>query len=383
MTKHIILPLLCAGAAALTLTSCNGNKQNDGKPEADSAVVAAPVVLHGDTAINRALRFYAGVSKDGVQMSASDAHSWDSYSATIKACVDKTAETRNKIEELAKTDFADFRDSVNYVLYPFAAADFLYPISIYPNADTYFLCGLEQTGTPITADIKTNYAHYEAYRHALQYYLSSTYFLTNGMKTEFHNNELDGVAPVVTMLMAVAGREVISIKKKDLDAEGNLIDSTDPKSILLEVKFFHPDTNTHEQTLLYASGDVSNSGFDARLKKYLEKTLPQHRVGSFAKAASYLMHNDSFSTMRSFVIDNAMAVVEDDSGIPVRFFTENNKFDITLYGTYTTPIPLFAGRRQSDLYELYNGSGKDKVRPLPFNIGYKTPSNWLVARKKK
>lgn len=379
MKKTFLFALACAAIATFSFTSCKNGVQSNGSDKDSTAVADTLPELHGDSAINRALRFYAGLDKTGIEMSASDSLAWSNYSTTIKSYISRTDNNRAMVDSISRTDFADFRDTVDYVFYPFSGADFIYPSLIYPDADTYFLLGLEKTGTPISADIKTNSSHYAAYSKALEYFFRASYFITKYMSADFHNAELDGVCPVITMLMATADREIISIKYKDFDEQGNIIESDKPSN-LIEIKFFKTGSK-HEQTLYYASGNVENSAFDPRLEKYLSATLPKHRVGSFLKAASYLMHHSSFSKMRDFIINNAYAVVEDDSGIPYRDFTE--KFDVTLYGIYKRPLADFGNEcYQTDLQQIYNANASS-IHPLPFRIGYNNPSNWLAARRKK
>lgn len=378
MTNKTLLTLALAGLSTIAVTSCKNARNNTNTPTQDTTAVAPAPQLHPDSAINRALRFYAGISKDGVQMSSSDEHAWDNYSSTMKQYAQRTERNRAMVDSISRTDFADFRDSIDYVFYPFSGADFIYPTLIYPDADTYFLCGLEKTGQPIAAEIKTNYAHYEAYRKALEYFLRASYFITKYMDTDFHNEELDGVCPVITMLMATMDRQIISIKHRAFDQSGNIIDAGDDSN-LLEIKFFKTGS-THEQTLYYMSGNADDKHFDANLKAYLDKTLPRHRVGSYLKAASYLMHYSFFSTMRDYITGYSQAVVEDDSGIPYKYFTDN--FDVTLYGHYQRPLRDFGPEcYQLDLQEIYDKQASS-IHKLPFRIGYNNPSNWLCARRK-
>lgn len=379
MKKTFLFALACAAFASFSFTSCKNGVLNNRAANDSTAIASNQPELHGDSAINRSLRFYAGLDKTGIEMNAYDSQAWDNYSRTIKEYINRTANTRAMVDSISRTDFADFRNGVDYVFYPFSGADFIYPSLIYPDADTYFLLGLEKTGTPISADINTSSSHYAAYSKALEYFFRASYFITKYMNVDFHNAELDGVCPVITMMMATADREIISIEYKDFDEHGNIIES-DKASNLIEIKFFKKGSN-HEQTLYYASGNAENSAFDPRLEKYLSATLPQHSVGCFLKAASYLMHHSGFSKMRDFIINNASAVVEDDSGIPYRYFTEN--FDVTLYGIYKRPLADFGLEcYQTDLQTVYNANAAT-IHPLPFRIGYNTPSNWLAARRKK
>lgn len=364
--------------------ACSGNVSSSEGAAADTLevdTIVKPVELpelHADELINQSTRFYAGVSREGVSMSATDSAAWEKYSKEIGQYIKKSMNTRSMVDSIARTDFSDFRGDINYVFYPFSGADFMYPITLFPDADTYFLCGLERTGTPISGPVKTKFSRYEAYRNALATFFRASYFITKEMSGDFHNSELDGVCPVITMLMAVAGYDIISIQYKEFDVEGNIVPSAE-KSKVLEYKFFRRGTR-HEQTLYYVSGNVENPHFDENMKKYLDKTLPNQKVASYLKAASFLMHWGSFSTMRDYIINNSLAVIEDDSGIPYRYFTEN--FDVTLYGKYKHPSSEFSGScYQRDLEQLYKDNAAT-IHLLPFRIGYNYPSNWLVARRK-
>ena len=156
--SKLVVALLAVLFTSSVITSCRqggagtsaGNDST--KVEVDSASLPE---LKGDASINKATKFYAGISKEGINMSATDAESWDKYSKEINRLLTISKTTRVLVDSLVKTDFADFRDKIDMVFYPFSGADFLYPITIFPNADTYVLCGLEKIGTPINTDINT------------------------------------------------------------------------------------------------------------------------------------------------------------------------------------------------------------------------------------
>ena len=377
MYKQILFSLAIAGCAALGMTSCKGGSENNGSNN-DSTTVAQPD-LKGDEQLNKALRFYAGISKEGIELSEADVKAWEQYSANMKRLVDTTAKTRQQMDSIAATDFKDFRDSTDYVFYPFSAADFIYANTLFPDADTYFLCGLEKTGTPIGSDLKKSYSHYEAYCKALSIFFRRTYFVTKDMKFELDNEELDGVCPVITMLMAVSGREVISVEKGAFDAEGNIVTGGEANDEVLRIKFFKPGSK-HEQTLIYVSGDIADGRSNPNLKKYLDKTLPQHYVSTFLKAASFLMTQDNFTDIRNYITTYSRNIIQDDSGVPYRYLTD--KFTTTLYGAYVRPLAVFSDACvQPDLAQQYKDRAAE-VHALPFSIGYSTPSSWVVARRK-
>jgi len=91
------------------------------------------------------------------------------------------------------------------------------------------------------------------------------------------------------------------------------------------------------------------------------------------------MHKPYFSTIRGTILAKSRVVVEEDSGIPYRYFDQ--AWDVRLFGTYSEPIQLFKDWNQDDLKTAYSGTG---VLPLDFGIGYRHrgQSNLLVAVRK-
>lgn len=371
----LVASIMAFFMALATVTSCTQTGENS---TADSANPADTLPeLKGDDGLNRAARFYAGVSREGVDMLSADAQEWEKYSKDMKKLTNISFKTLGQVDSLAKADFSDFRDSVDLVFYPFSAADFLYPITLFPNADTYLLCGLEKTGTPFSTDIKTNYDQYEAYHKALSTFLRISFFVTKNMKNDMDNELIDGTCPIITMLMATAGYDIISIENLQIDDDGNLLPG-DGKGTVMKYKFFRQGSK-HEQTLYYVSADVANSRIDPRVKRYVEKSLPNHTVGTYLKAASYLMHMPGFSLFRDYIVDYSQYIVEDDSGVPYKYLTD--KYDITLYGVYKRPLMVFSDSCiQPDLDKAYKAHAGE-VKRLPFLIGYNSPSNWLCARR--
>jgi hypothetical protein len=93
------------------------------------------------------------------------------------------------------------------------------------------------------------------------------------------------------------------------------------------------------------------------------------------------MHEGGFEIVRDYVMKNSDLLVEDDSGIPWRYF-DRNKWQLRLCGRYAGPIDIFKQHRQADLAEAYA-----KANPLPmgFSFGYRwvpSESGLLLARPK-
>lgn len=89
--------------------------------------------------------------------------------------------------------------------------------------------------------------------------------------------------------------------------------------------------------------------------------------GGRLKAASYLMHTGGFSKIRDFLLTHSSAIVQDDSGIPVKDF-DRAKWTLRCFGAYPGPIETFKQHAQPDLAAAYRDSA---VPALPFGFGYR------------
>ena len=79
------------------------------------------------------------------------------------------------------------------------------------------------------------------------------------------------------------------------------------------------------------------------------------------------MHSGGFTTVRDFVLARSDAIVQDDSGIPLRNF-EREDWEFYAFGNYLGPISIFPGRYQRDLRALF---ARQKTDKLDFSIGYR------------
>ena len=96
------------------------------------------------------------------------------------------------------------------------------------------------------------------------------------------------------------------------------------------------------------------------------------------------MHSEGFSTIRSTILNSSSAVLQDDSGIPFRFF-QNPPWDVRLYGTYTGVLDIFQEDFQPDLLSAYEKQSLS-VESINFGVGYKFNaghSNLLLATRRQ
>lgn len=103
-------------------------------------------------------------------------------------------------------------------------------------------------------------------------------------------------------------------------------------------------------------------------------------ANTFFKATSYMVYKPDFSIIREQVLSKSATVLQDDSGIPYRYYVAS-RWRVQLYGEYVRPYGSFRPLDQPDLRNAYLTSGP---KPLAFRIGYgfgRVPSNLLFAKK--
>ncbi len=140
-------------------------------------------------------------------------------------------------------------------------------------------------------------------------------------------------------------------------------------------------SETNPRRIYYFSINLGNSRF-ATNESFKGFLAQQARIVSMFKSTSYMPHRADFSAIREQVLQRSIAVVQDDSGIPFKYY-EPAKWNRQLYGQYTKPYGSFRNLVQPDLQKAF--ADKASVKSLAFNIGYgfnRIPSNLLIARKR-
>ena len=255
------------------------------------------------------------------------------------------------------------------LLYPFGGPDLLHATALFPQASNYVLLGLEPAGGLPDLENADPNAVMGALRRlgtAMDSQLTHGYFITKDMKGDLAGGPMPGVTPILLASLALMDATVESVEP--LSAAGR------PG---VDIRFRLPGGGSRRA--IYVSGDLSNGGFNSSFRSWISSY-----GGSVAyfKAASYLMHDSSFSGIRDWVLGNCRGMVQDDSGIPYRYY-DSSKWDIRLYGDYQSPIELFAKHSQGDLRAAYAAIGGGP--PIPFGSGYHirpVEANLMIAVRK-
>jgi hypothetical protein len=118
-----------------------------------------------------------------------------------------------------------------------------------------------------------------------------------------------------------------------------------------------------QKTLYYFSTDLSNPG--VRSSGFLKFCSTLAPGNSLIKSASYLLHSGNFTTVRDFILANSSTIIQDDSGIPLAYYS-SRKWRFFPFGRYAGPISEFPGRYQESYAELFR-----RAQPIDFGIGYR------------
>ena len=256
----------------------------------------------------------------------------------------------------------------NGVFYPFSGPDFAYVVNMFPNATCYVLCGLEPVGAlPTAGEIsRQNLGVALSGLHASFHTLfSAGYFVTKDMRVNLRTNPISGVLPILYIMVERTGHHIRSVKL--LPGGVQIVFATDGRS--------------GTRSLYYFASDLSDDGLRHN-RSVLDFAQRVHADTVYIKSASYLMHSDGFSRIRSALLAQSRAILQDDSGIPLSAF-DQNKWSLRFYGDYSAPLSIFKQYYQPDLAAVYARGGS--IAALHFGVGYAwnpRAANLMLAIKK-
>jgi len=348
------------------LSACFGNKQNE-KKEAnlttDSLKKADSLVYQSqfkDNVFDRRATKIAGL--DASNLTDSTKKLYDNLNNDWQRHYEKTL---RPMSQWAKTEVTPYLNKEPYtVFYPFSGPDIAFAETIYDNADNYILVGLEKASSPASFIFsEKNIDSFLVKTPEIFFYTSRLgFFRTNDMHKQFQNS---GLADVIIFYLKRINCKIWSAKSGVWNASTGTIDeaaNAEPNVFMVDFEL----PNHKLSHIYYFSKDLSDGNMknDAKFFEWVSKKGTN--MYTFNKAASYLMHNNSFSLIRNFILQHSAFHIQDDTGIPYKYFVEANK-KVTLYGVYNKLIKLFENTFQPELKKSYDSLVK---RPLPFSLGY-------------
>lgn len=314
---------------------------------------------HPAADVNDAARFLAGLPVDGNSPLAplTQDPAWRQHAQYFDSAWTKL-ELR-QLSRIAGWTGGNLRGRGSNLFYMFSGPDFLYANAFFPDARNYVLCGIEPVGSvPDVTKLALGPALYQV-EASLNSVLNYSFFQTKQMRQDFSASQLNGTIPVLMVFLARCGKTIENISP------------TQPHGVRIDF---------NGGSLYYFSVDLSNGSVErSGLLSFCRRL---GRGDALLKSASYLPHQDGFSTIRNFLLDQSDMIVEDDSGIPYHSF-DPSRWQVRLYGTYQPPIDIFKQYFQPDLADAFAHSSP---AALPFGIGYRgwdpRKSALIVARRR-
>jgi hypothetical protein len=261
--------------------------------------------------------------------------------------------------------------SCSTLMYPFSGPDILNATLLFPDCERYILFGLEQPGSLPSLDQLSSerLSHLlDETRHALNNLLERNYFITKYMLEDTAAQELHGMFPLMAIFLVRSNAQLLSARDMEIAEDGRLRPRSPANDRLaaqaIEIVFVRP--GHPPQTLVYFRAQAEDAAIDRRpgVRPFLVHQAP---FATFLKSASYLLHGREFTLMRDTLLKHSRLILEDDSGIPLRFL-KAPEWTVTLFGKYSKPVKDFNYGYQPDMEKAYLTD--PNVKPLDFSFGY-------------
>ena len=311
------------------------------------------------------------------------------YPATVSAQF--SGFTKSKMEPITHWVKENKMIPENYacktLFYPLAGADFVYADAFFSDVRNYILVGLEKPGYLPNYDQLSNtdlQNYLNQIFNSLDISMKSGFFRTKSMAVQFNQKTVNGTLHSLLFYLARRGNKIRKIRHFILKENAVIKYTSGTEGMFspgLDIEFLTADNKV--KNLYYFNTDLSDA--NTKIDNFFNwvSTFGEHHT--MLKAASYLNSRDYFSKTRNYILKSSNMIVQDDSGIPYKYFVDG-KWQVQLYGGYKKVIPLFSSRIQPDMVRAYADTTKLTSRYLPFRIGYNVAvgeTNLQVLYKKK
>lgn len=389
-SNPVIQRKLVIGLAFL-LVSCG----HAAKPEAAPVEVVAtpfPAPAPKSREANDAARFLAGLpGNPGSSFSELEKdEAWKVHKAELDRMWSKT-------ESSGLTAMRDFQSKElngekvrkSTLFYPFSGPDALMMNVFFPYNSTYVMVGLEPPGTLPTAQQfarkKSLAEQLAAERNTVNDVLGRSFFITQYMDRQFRGQVTDGLFQPIIHLLVRTNHTILGYRYVKIDDNGKVVEreAVTPAGVKIanrgvEVDLLDDATQAVHR-LYYFSTNIDDKHL-AENKGFTSFVPELKGMTTYFKATSYMTHRPEFSIIRDLVLNGSSAVLQDDSGLPYKLYTDP-PWHVQLYGDYEIPIRPFKWLEQKDLRTAYQTTNP---KPLNFHIGYglaRLPSNLLFATR--
>lgn len=274
------------------------------------------------------------------------------------------------------------------IVYPFGGGDLLSALITYPDATEITTISLEHAGDPtrVTAASKAQLARdLGTYRGALRQLFVNHDSASENMR-KLERGAVPGQLGFFIAALAALGYEPVGLRFFTLAPDGAVdyltaseiaaaatttarrkrrswVDTDFSVAFTNSELVFRKVGDTRTIVHRHIAADLSDGALaGSPVLAYLQA---RPRFAAMTKAASYLLWNPSFSTIRGFLLDRMAWMISDSTGIPPRFV--RGRFVQTTYGRFTGS---YLGANKTDNAAFRALWKQQPRRPLAFRYGY-------------
>jgi hypothetical protein len=273
-------------------------------------------------------------------------------------------------------------DAPTAVVYPFGGGDLSSALAVFPDATEITTLSLEPAGDirtidtigseRLVADLK--YASL-GIRKLYNAAYSATVLLQDVAKAQ-----LPGTLIYILAGLALHDMEPVRLRYFRIDADGSL-SYTSGVSGSVEIEF-RPLGNPRAPTRIYRHIHANlDDGHTSATSPVIKHLAAKGRVSVMTKAASFLLWRDDFSTIRTYLLENAGWMISDATGIPPKLAAAAG-FEQEAYGDFTAPYFTRDPKNvRKDMIALWK---TQPHRDLKFRFGYpdKEDHNHLLVMRR-
>lgn len=381
MSPQRSIPLTFCSLLGLALCT-TGCSQHDAKASQEQTPVKAAFTpnVYNDTA-----QWLAGIPgrPDGPFHALESDPIWQKYSAALGEKW-KAADTKQfgAVDAFQKRELAGQYSASKFLFYPLSGPDVLYATRFFPDATTMVFAGLEPVGhirKPESYKSDNLAKELGGWEKGLSSIFNRSFFVTSEMDSHFRGRVADGLLQTMLLLLARSGHTIESVRYGHLEQSGEFMPEPETKEKPEVVELhYHRGTETLTRTVFYYSGDLAGDFDGKAFPKFVDR---QGRPDTLVKSGSFLLHWKQCEELRNFILAKSNLILEDDTGVPYRFFKEP-EWKVTLYGEYSAPDRPFKSQYQKDLAQAFQDPSR--VKELGFSLGYgawRRPSSLILAKR--
>ena len=302
------------------------------------------------------------------------------------ALADKVGKYRTRWVDRARPYLARLvpADLPKRVIYPFGGGDLVTALATFPAAEEITTVSLELAGDVrglASLTRKQLAASLDSTREHLRCLFAVSHSKTTNLKAGSHSS-LPGEIAFALVAFSVFDFEPVSLRYFRLDAQGNPVylqasemgevgvpwsKESGPNPFANVEITFRPRQDAKAPLRVYRhfAANLDDTHFHANHPLALHLAA-KGRVAALIKAASYLLWFDQFSHIRAYLLDHAVWMLSDSTGIPPSF-AHAAGFEQECYGVFHGPMLAQYSYIKSQFQSLWQASPK---RMLPFYFGY-------------